>query len=71
PRSQPGLIINSRVSLGDIKFPGSDAKMTVSFWVRNLFDEQHLVSRNYSIGTGISGYFNDPRTFGGQVSVKF
>jgi iron complex outermembrane receptor protein len=40
-------------------------------WVRNLFNEQHLVARSYSVGSGIYGYFNDPRTFGVQGNIQF
>ncbi|WP_343617073.1 TonB-dependent receptor plug domain-containing protein [Novosphingobium sp.] len=71
PRSQPGAVFNTRISLGDIELAGSGAKMTLSFWVRNLFNEQHVVNRTYSTGTGYYGYFNDPRTFGGQVNIRF
>ena len=71
PRSQPGVVFNTRLSLGDIAMGGSDAKLTVSLWVRNLFNEQHLVARTYSVGSGVYGYFNDPRTFGGQANIKF
>ena len=55
----------------EIQLTGSTALLTVSLWVRNLFDEQHLVARSYSVGSGVYGYFNDPRTFGVQGNVKF
>ena len=71
PRSQPGVVFNSRIGLADIDLAGSDAKLSVSFWVRNLFNEQHLVARTYSAGPGVYGYFNDPRTFGVQGNVRF
>jgi iron complex outermembrane receptor protein len=71
PRSQPGLVVNSRLAMADIEMAGSSARLTVSFWVRNLFDEQHLVTRTYSVGSGVYGYFNDPRTFGVQGNFKF
>jgi iron complex outermembrane receptor protein len=71
PRSQPGLVVNTRMALGNIDLAGSGADMTVSFWMRNLFNEQHLVARSYSVAQGIYGYFNDPRTFGVQANVKF
>jgi iron complex outermembrane receptor protein len=71
PRSESGIVFNTRLSVGDIALANSGAVATVSFWVRNLFNEQHLVARSYTVGTGIYGYFNDPRTFGAQVNVKF
>ncbi len=71
PRSEPGLVVNTRLSVGDIKLSDAGAELMVSFWVRNLFNEQHLVQRSYSPGAGYYGYFNDPRTLGGQINVKF
>jgi iron complex outermembrane receptor protein len=71
PRSESGIVFNTRISLGDIELANSGATATISFWVRNLFNEQHLVARTYSTGTGAYGYFNDPRTFGAQGTVKF
>ncbi len=71
PKSQPGLVVNARLSLGDIHLSSSGGDLTVAFWVRNLFNEQHLVQQSYSPGAGYYGYFNDPRTFGGQATIKF
>ena len=69
--SQPGLVFNGRLALGDIELPSSGAKMTLSLWARNLFDEQHLYTRSISITSGISGVYNDPRTFGFEGKVRF
>jgi iron complex outermembrane receptor protein len=71
PLSQSGVVINTRLSAGDIGLGATGAKLTLSFWVRNLFNEQHLVARTYTPGTGTYGYFNDPRTFGGQANIRF
>lgn len=71
PRSQPGLVVNGRLSLAEIDLVTSGAKLTVAVWARNLFNEQHLVTRSYSPAAGVYGYFNDPRTFGVQGIVKF
>jgi iron complex outermembrane receptor protein len=70
-RSQPGVVFNSRISLGGIKVASSNATLTLSFWVRNLFDEQHLYIRSYSITSGIQGTYNDPRTFGFEGNMSF
>ena len=69
-KSQPGLVFNGRIALGDIKL-ASGARLTVSLWSRNLFDEQHLYTRTNSLTSGVSGAFNDPRTFGFEGNVKF
>ena len=70
-KSQPGVVFNSRISLGGIKVASSDATLTLSFWVRNLFDEQHLYIRGYSITEGVQGVYNDPRTFGFEGNMRF
>jgi iron complex outermembrane receptor protein len=71
PRSEPGVVFNTRVSVGNIALGRSGGDLTISFWVRNLFNEQHMVARTYTPGTGNYGYFNDPRTFGAQGTIKF
>jgi len=45
--------------------------VTIAAWARNLFDEAHLFYKSGSAASGVSGFFNDPRTFGGDVNVKF
>ena len=67
--SQPGLVFNGRISLADIQL-ASGAKLAVSFWTRNLFNEQHLYTRAIS-STAIIGTFNDPRTFGFEANARF
>lgn len=69
-RSQPGLVFNGRIAAGNIEL-SSGATLTLSFWVRNLFDEQHLFTRNISITSGVTGTYNDPRTFGFEGRVHF
>ena len=68
-KSQPGLVFNGRISLADIQL-ASGAKLAVSFWTRNLFNEQHLYTRTIS-STAVIGAFNDPRTFGFEANARF
>ncbi|HEY9235640.1 MAG TPA: TonB-dependent receptor [Phenylobacterium sp.] len=73
-KTESGVIFNGRVSLGDIALADMGARMTVSFWVRNLFDAEIMTSRSGSYtraASSVSGAFNDPRTYGVQASVKF
>ena len=68
-RSERALVFNGRLALADIELsPG--AKLTVSVWGRNLFNEEHLYSRSISATNGISGNFNDPRTFGIEIKLN-
>ena len=45
--------------------------MTISVWARNLFDEQHVFYKALYVTTGLQGFYNEPRTLGGQVQVTF
>jgi len=69
-KSEPGLVFNGRISLADIELAGSDARLSVSLWARNLFNEEHLYTRTVSLTSGRSGSFNEPRTFGLEAKVK-
>ena len=68
-RSEPALVFNGRIAIGDIEL-SQGAKLTVSVWGRNLFNEEHLYSRSISATNGISGNFNDPRTFGIEFKLN-
>jgi iron complex outermembrane receptor protein len=73
-KTQAGAIFNSRISIGDIRLAGSGERLTLAIWARNLFNANLLIARsgNYSLpSSSVSGSFNDPRTFGGTVSVKY
>lgn len=71
PKGDPAFVVNGRIALADIAMGDGSAKLTVSAWVRNLFDEQHLFYKAFSVLVGTTGFFNDTRTFGGEVNVKF
>jgi iron complex outermembrane receptor protein len=69
-KSQSGLVFNGRIALGDIQV-AQGSRLTLSLWARNLFNEQHLYTRSFSPTSGISGVFNDPRTFGFEGRASF
>lgn len=66
------LVVNGRLALADIAVR-SDAKMQVSLWARNLFDEQHTFyeSRAAFAAQGVFGMYNEPRTYGVDVTLQF
>ena len=73
-KTQAGVIFNSRLSVGDIRLAESGAKLTLSLWARNLFNATLMNARSGSYtlpSVSVTGGFNDPRTYGGTVSVKF
>jgi iron complex outermembrane receptor protein len=69
-KSQSGLVFNGRISLADIELTGSGARLSLSLWGRNLFNEEHLYTRTISATTGTNGAFNEPRTFGLEGKVR-
>ncbi len=71
PKGDSALIFNARLALTDFNLGDSDAKLTFAVWARNLLNEQHLFYKSGSAAAGISGFFNDPRTFGAEINIKF
>lgn len=68
PKGDSSFIVNGRISLAEI--PAGDGKAALSLWSRNLFNEAHVFYRSFSDLQGESGFYNEPRTFGFEVSVK-
>ena len=71
PKGDAGLVFNGRIALADIEAANTGAKVTIAIWARNLFNEEHLFYKSGSAQAGVSGFFNDPRTFGGEINVRF
>jgi iron complex outermembrane recepter protein len=71
PIGDAAFVMNGRLALADISMGASCAKVTVAVWSRNLLNEQHLFYKSGSAAGGVTGFFNDPRTFGGELNVKF
>jgi iron complex outermembrane receptor protein len=71
PKGDPGFVVNGRFAIGDIDLGAGDARLTVAVWVRNMFNEQHLFYKSATPSGGVSGFFNDFRTFGIEGNIKF
>ncbi len=65
------FIVNARVALIDVPLNSTGSTMAVSLWARNLLDEEHLFYKLNNASLGQSGIFNDPRTYGLDVTVTF
>jgi iron complex outermembrane recepter protein len=64
-------IFNSRVSLSDIDLTRG-AKLQMSLWSRNLFNEQHtFYEGGVNPAFGAFGIFNEPRTYGIDATISF
>ncbi len=71
PIGDKSFVVNGRVAIADVAMPGTDAKLSFALWSRNLFNEQHLFYKALSPTSGLNGFFNEPRTFGGEVNIRF
>ena len=71
PRGEKSFIVNGRLSVADIGLGYGDAKLSLALWSRNLFNEQHLFYKALSPTSGLNGFFNEPRTFGGEMNIRF
>jgi iron complex outermembrane receptor protein len=71
PKGEAGLVFNGRIAVADISLGNSGMKMTVSAWARNLFNEQHVFLKSAAATSGVAGFFNEARTFGGEINMKF
>ena len=70
-KTDKSLVVNGRLAVADI--PVSDqAKLQLSLWARNLLNEDHtfVVTNGAGIG-GLTGIFNEPRTYGLDATVEF
>jgi iron complex outermembrane receptor protein len=67
------LTFNARISLADISFEGSETRLTVGAWARNLLDNDYIYRRSNANGAVLGDYanFNAPRTFGVEALVSF
>ncbi len=65
------FVVNARVALIDVPLNGTGATAEFALWSRNLLDEQHLFYKSSSTSLGTYGIFNDPRTFGAEISIRF
>ncbi|MEO6517739.1 MAG: TonB-dependent receptor [Pseudoxanthomonas sp.] len=65
------LVVNARVALVDVPLNTTGSTMAIALWARNLLDEEHLFYKLSNASLGYSGIFNDPRTYGVDVTVNF
>jgi iron complex outermembrane receptor protein len=72
PTTEKAFIVNGRLAIADIDMGSSTgAKVSFALWARNLLDEQHLFYKALSPTSGLNGFFNEPRTWGGELNIRF
>ena len=72
-KTDSSFIVNGRIALADIPVTSGGTTATISVWSRNLFNETHIYRRSAANAAILGDYanFNPPRTFGGEVAIKF
>lgn len=70
-KSEASFIVNGRVTLDGIKI--ANQPLSIAVWTRNLFNQSFIFRRSNANGMVLGDYanFNEPRTFGAEISVKF
>ncbi|MET3472684.1 iron complex outermembrane receptor protein [Novosphingobium sp. 1529] len=71
PKGDASVTFNGRIGLADIALGANGAKMQVSVWGRNIFNEQHMFYKAASALVGTYGFFNEARTWGVEAQVRF
>jgi iron complex outermembrane receptor protein len=74
-KTDDSFIVNARLALAGVRV-GNGHEMTFAVWSRNLLDEEHIYRRSTEGRSGtnaIGDYanFNEPRTYGLEVSARF
>src|SRR6185503_17910788 len=70
PKGDSAFTVNGRLAIADIPAGRRGQTFTIAVWARNLLNEGHAFYRSFSPLTGGTGIFNEPRTYGLEISVK-
>jgi iron complex outermembrane receptor protein len=70
-KSEASVILNGRITLEGIKI--ANQPLSVAVWSRNLLNTSFIFRRSNANGTVLGDYanFNEPRTFGLEITTKF
>ncbi len=72
PLTNVSLLANARLALTNVSLGSSGHKMEISLWSRNLFDRDVLTARGFNTASRFeSGVYNEPRTFGVDLTVTY
>jgi iron complex outermembrane recepter protein len=71
PKTDASVNVNARLAITNFEL-GNGYKLEFSAWSRNLLNEQHLTAQSLNATTRFrTGAFNDPRSFGLDVTVRY
>jgi iron complex outermembrane receptor protein len=70
-KSEASVIVNGRVTLEGIKI--ANQPLSIAVWSRNLLNTSFIFRRSNANGAVLGDYanFNEPRTFGLEITTKF
>jgi iron complex outermembrane recepter protein len=70
--------VNARVAVSEIALGSSGPKLDLSIWSRNLLNEEYAFLKNGGptptvprSALGMFGIFNEPRTFGADITLTW
>ena len=74
-KTDDSFIVNASLALANVQV-GDGRELTFKLWSRNLLDEEHIYRRSTEARSGtnaIGDYanFNEPRTYGFEISTRF
>jgi iron complex outermembrane recepter protein len=75
PKTDPYLILNGRITLGEIRIGQTGSEIAVSLWGKNLTNEAWETVQFPLEGRGLINaltvHYNEPRTYGLEARLKF
>ncbi|MBV6416946.1 MAG: hypothetical protein CMLOHMNK_01564 [Steroidobacteraceae bacterium] len=75
PKSDSYLIVNARLTLGEVRVGDNGGELAFSLWGKNLSNEEYSVFQFYldapGLIRGLNTHLNDPRTYGAELTYKF
>lgn len=71
PLTDSAFLVNARLAVTDIEF-SSGHTLELSLWSRNLLNEAHLFLKGFNTATRFtSGIYNEPRTYGLDLTIRY
>jgi len=64
-------IVNGRLAISDIKVGSQSARLQISLWSRNMGNEQNTIYKSSYSTLGVIGVYNEPRTYGVELNMKY
>jgi iron complex outermembrane receptor protein len=75
PKTESYLIVNGRLTLGEIAMGETGSELALSVWGKNLTDNQWETFQFFLRGTGLTNslnvHYNEPRSYGVEARLTF